>query len=92
MDRDDVSDDVSDDVLDDVDESPEHVLFPILINVLIYGAKRLYGEAIKPESITSDQYATLNQYMMSMGFVIQYDYTYDEDGNPTAINIWFNQY
>jgi hypothetical protein len=76
----------------EAEDSSEDVLFPILINVLIYGAKRLYGDDIKPELITTHQFALLNDYMMSIGFVIQYDHTYDDEGDPTAINIWFDAY
>ena len=72
-------------------------MFPILMNILIHGAKKLYGPEITPQSITSKQYETLQLYMMSLGYQIKYNYTYKQDQDntftiPERVNIWFEPY
>lgn len=73
-------------------------LFQLLMGVLMYGAKKLYGDNISPENITEEQYKTLQSYMESMGYVIKYNYTDLKCINPNYIqpgvmlNIWFEQY
>lgn len=69
-------------------------VFQILMNILINGAKRLFGEHVTPNTISSEQFQTLQEYMKSIGYNIKHNYTYSEDNTntPIAINIWFEHY
>lgn len=86
---------------EDLDDGDDDNLFPILINVLVGGAKKLYGPNVSPEKISEEQFLILNAYMSSLGFNIEYEYEYgsgsdgsdsDDDRDPIAINIWFSDY
>lgn len=73
-------------------------LFQLLMNLLIAGAKKLYGEAVTPNDISQEQFEELKRYMESVGYEIKHNYTFlnndpnlkDED-KPKVINIWFEQ-
>lgn len=68
-------------------------LFHPLMEILIKGAKKLYGNDISPQQISDDQFHTLKKYMLSIGFEIKHNYTYQEDNSiPKVINIWFEPY
>lgn len=67
-------------------------LFQLLMNILICGARKLYGDCITVDTITKDQLETLQRYMMSIGYIIKYNYTYDEHNIPIKVNIWFEPY
>jgi len=62
------------------------------MNILICGAKKIYGDCITVDTITKDKLETLQRYMMSIGYIIKYNYTYDEENNPIKVNIWFEPY
>ena len=80
------------------------VMFQLLMNFLIAGAKYLYGNYITPEQISEKQFEELKHYIESIGFVIKYNYKYltnDETNypdnlspleHPRVINIWFEKY
>lgn len=67
---------------------------PILLEILLAGARKLYGQHITPKQITEQQFDTLNDYMQSIGYTIKYNYTYAEDDENmiTHINVWFVPY
>jgi hypothetical protein len=70
-------------------------LFQLLMSVLIYGAKKLYGSNITPSEITLKQFDTLKAYMESMGYVIKHNYSdlnLNNNIDSKIINIWFEQY
>jgi hypothetical protein len=67
-------------------------LFQLLMNILICGAKKIYGEDITADNITKAQLETLQRYMMSIGYIIKYNYTYNEENIPIKVNIWFEPY
>ena len=73
-------------------------LFNMLMSVLISGAKRLYGNSIRPSDISEKQFDTLKMYIESLGYSLKYDYKPIIDKNiefiipPTIINIWFEPY
>jgi len=67
-------------------------LFQLLMNILICGARKIYGDCITVDTITKDQLETLQRYMMSIGYIIKYNYTYDEHNIPIKVNIWFEPY
>lgn len=75
-------------------ENDNTTMFQLLMSVLIYGAKKLYGHNITPGEITSQQFDTLKSYIRSMGYVIKYNYSDLKLNNTNApiINIWFEQY
>lgn len=73
-------------------------LFNMLMSVLISGAKRLYGNSIRPSDISEKQFDTLKMYIESLGYSLKYDYKPIINKNiefvipPTIINIWFEPY
>lgn len=76
-------------------------MFQLLMSILIYGAKKLYGEDITPNEITLEQFDILKSYIESIGYVIKHNYTDLKKKeilssppieSPSIINIWFEQY
>jgi hypothetical protein len=68
-------------------------MFPVLMDVLINGAKKLYGPDITPPQITDAQFEVLKKYMLSLGYQVKHNYTYNEDNSKALlINIWFEPY
>lgn len=65
--------------------------FPVLFDILVNGAKKLYGDDIQPKNITEKQFDRLNEYIESIGYTIKYNYTFNEN-EITHINIWFVPY
>jgi len=67
--------------------------FQYLMGILVGGAKRLYGETIIPSAISNTQFKTLQKYMLSLGYQIKHNYTYNDQSDvPAMINIWFEPY
>jgi hypothetical protein len=67
--------------------------FQMLWNILINGAKRLFGANVNVQDITEEQFDLLKQYMNSIGYEIKNNYTYAADNiTPIYINIWFELY
>jgi hypothetical protein len=67
-------------------------MFPILMQIMVMGAKKLFGEDVTPQNMTRQQFATLKRYMLCIGFQVKDSYRYDEStGEPVAINIWFEK-
>lgn len=54
-------------------------MFQFLMNILITGAKKLYGENINAQNLTNEQFNTLKMYMESLGYCIKYNYTFIKD-------------
>lgn len=67
-------------------------LFQLLMNILMCGAKKIYGEFITADNLTKDQFEELQRYMMSIGYIIKYNYTYNKEGIAIKVNIWFEPY
>lgn len=73
-------------------------IFKMLMDVLISGAKKLYGDSIRPTDISEKQFDTLKMYIESLGYSLKYDYKQIINKNvefiipPTVINIWFEPY
>lgn len=67
-------------------------MFQLLMGLLISGCKILYGDHIQPSDITPSQFKEIQKYMESVGYVIKYNYSYDDKNTPLKINIWFEQY
>lgn len=64
-------------------------MFPILMNIMMTGAKILYGENITPQTMTTDQFDTLKKYILSFGYQVENNYT--TVLNKQYINIWFKR-
>ncbi|NDC95071.1 hypothetical protein EB118_24580 [bacterium] len=62
-------------------------LFPVLMYILMEGAKRLHGH-ITFDSITREQAQKLNMYMESLGYTLHYK-VFPE---TKSIDIWFVPY
>jgi hypothetical protein len=62
-----------------VDDKQNITMFQFLMNVLIAGAKKLYGENINAQNLTQDEFNTLKMYMESLGYFIKYNYTFIKD-------------
>jgi len=72
-------------------------MFHPLMDLLIRGAKILYGDNITPQDMTEAQFNLLKKYMLSIGYIIKYNYSSrDELANilpqPHIINIWFEPF
>ena len=67
-------------------------LFQLLMNILMCGAKKIYGDFITAENLTKRQFEELQRYMMSIGYIIKYNYTYNKEGIAIKVNIWFEPY
>jgi hypothetical protein len=67
---------------------------PTLMNILIAGAHKLFGESIKPTDVSESQFALLQKYFKSFGYIIKYNYTYKNAlcSEIAKINIWFQNY
>lgn len=66
------------------------IMLPILMNILIIGARKLFGNKITPNDISESQFHTLQKYFQSFGFIIKYNYTLSSDNIPEKVNIWFD--
>lgn len=67
--------------------------FPFLMDILVSGAKKLFGDHISPSSLSEKQFNVLKQYMLSLGFQVKHEHKYEEGSDkPYLINIWFEQY
>lgn len=66
------------------------IMLPILMNILIIGARKLFGNQITPNDISESQFHTLQKYFQSFGFTIKYNYTISPDNIPIKVNIWFD--
>jgi 5-enolpyruvylshikimate-3-phosphate synthase len=67
-------------------------MFQLLMGLLVSGCKKIYGENIQPSNITQSQFKEIQSYMESVGYVVKYNYSYNENKIPEKINIWFEQY
>lgn len=73
---------------------PRVCAFPYLMNILLSGAKKLFGNDITPQTISEDQFKTLQTYMLSMGYRVHYRFKHMEEDNtssPLVVDIWFEE-
>lgn len=66
-------------------------MLPILMNILILGAKKKFGNDITPKNMTPSQFEILQNYFKSFGFIVKYDFIM-ENNVPIKVNIWFDKY
>lgn len=78
--------------------STEVSLFQLLMNILVAGAKKLYGDNITPNDISEEQFEELKTYIRSIGYEIKHEYKFliddpdiDDKYKPRIMNIWFEQ-
>lgn len=69
---------------------PDISLNDILMAITFYGAQILYGENVKATDITHDQFDKLNEYIKSLGFIMERRNA-KRDGQD-FIDIWFTPY
>jgi hypothetical protein len=71
-------------------------IFHPLMDLLIRGAKILYGQHITPQQMTEDQFDLLKKYMLSIGYKIKHNYSSLDElatlPQPHVINIWFEPF
>jgi hypothetical protein len=70
-------------------------VFHLLMNILIIGAKKLFGSDITPNKITETQFNRLKEYIESLGYIVKYKFNYKiENDNiiKDTVNIWFEPY
>lgn len=65
-------------------------MFPFLMEILTTGAKKLFGDDITPQTISTQQFDKLKTYMLSLGYQVKHNFSYKSDA--TLINIWFEPY
>ena len=63
-------------------------MFPVLMDILVKGAKRLYGEDITPQTLSSTQFKILHKYIASLGYNVKHSFT-AFDGQHSLVNVWF---
>jgi len=68
----------------------EEQLNNILINILISGSKKIFGESTSIPYITEDQLELLNKYMQSMGYRVKREYIYKDD-QIIDVRVWFEK-
>lgn len=77
------------------------IMFQLLMNFLIAGAKKLYGNDITPQQISDKQFQELKYYIESVGYMIKYNYneptnslisSAQNESTNKVINIWFEKY
>lgn len=61
----------------------------ILIHIFFNGIKILYGEDLNLQTITQDQFDTINKYINSFGYNTIMTYEYDENNFPVNVKVWF---
>jgi len=66
------------------------LVFQVLYKILIKGARKLYGPDITADNINSNQLNTLKRYIQSLGYLLKYNYSFDDETlEPTHVNVWF---
>jgi hypothetical protein len=70
----------------------EKNMLPVLMNILVLGSRKLFGNTIQPDQITVSQLNTLQDYFHSMGYIIKFNYSFTPEGIPFKINIWFEKF
>lgn len=53
-----------------LEEADHEYVFELMLNILLEGIFVKYGEGFKPEYLTVEVLSTLNEYMKSMGFIV----------------------
>jgi hypothetical protein len=66
-------------------------LFHLLMDIMMQGAKCLFGNDISVHNISLKQFDILNQYIRSFGFNIKHNFT-KTPNNDILVNIWFEPY
>ena len=67
------------------------IMFPVLMNILILGARKIFGENINPAFISEKDFNLLKEYILSIGYILKSNQVSDENGIK-KINIWFEQF
>lgn len=70
-------------------------VFHVLMNILVIGAKKLFGSDITPNKITETQFDCLKQYIESIGYMVKYKFNYKIENDTIikdTVNIWFEPY
>ena len=65
------------------------VVFPFLMNILVGGAKKLYGDKVNPQTISAAQFEMLKRYIRSLGYNVKH--TFWHGVGDTVVNIWFER-
>jgi hypothetical protein len=68
----------------------EEQLNNILINILINGSKKVFGESTYLPNISIDQFELLNKYMQSMGYTAKREFKYQGD-QIVDVRVWFEK-
>ena len=61
------------------------------MNILILGARKIFGENINPAFISEKDFNLLKEYILSIGYILKSNQVSDENGIK-KINIWFEQF
>lgn len=68
-------------------------MFRILMDILMSGARKIFGPDVTAQNITSSQFEELKKYMGSIGFKVKHNFTCDPVSQlPLFVNIWFERY
>jgi hypothetical protein len=66
-------------------------LFHLLMDIMMQGSKRLFGNEVSAQNITLEQFEILKKYMRSIGYEIKHNFTTTLE-NTVLVNIWFEPY
>jgi hypothetical protein len=63
-------------------------MFQVLMNILILGAKQLFGESVSPHNMTQKDIQLLQKYFNSFGYNIEYNI----ETEMSRVVVWFADY
>jgi hypothetical protein len=64
----------------------------ILSNIMILGAKKLFGYSISPSNITKKQFSLLNDYFHSMNYNIKYTPNVNHNNEISGYHVIYEPY
>lgn len=68
----------------------EEQLNHILINILINGSKRIFGDSTYIPNLSEENFNFLNKYIESIGFTVKREFKYNEE-KIIDVRIWFEK-
>lgn len=69
----------------------EEQLNHILINILINGSKKIFGESTYIPNISQEHFNFLNKYIESIGYIAKREFKYNEQQEIIDVRIWFQK-
>lgn len=64
----------------------------ILSNIMILGAKKIFGDSVSPSNITQKQFLLLNDYFHSMNYNIKYTPNVNHNNEISGYHVTYEPY